>query len=1254
MTQLGEAFVPIRATMDKLDRDLAQSKGKIEGSLGGVSKNVKALGAAAVAGIGVAAIAATKAVADFAVDSIAEFQQFETGMSEVFTLMPGITEDAMRLMEQDVLAFSAEVGRTTDEVVPALYQAISAGVPADNVFDFMQVASDAALGGVTDLETSVDALSTVINAYGAENISAQEASDLLFTAVKGGKTTFDEMGSSLFNVIPTAASLGVEFGNVTAAIASMTAQGTPTAQATTQIRRLLIELSKAGGEAAGTFERMAGSSFVDFIAQGGNLQEALQLMETAASRSGVRLSDLFSSVEAGAAALTLTGAGTAKFTAELLAAESAEGATAAAAEEMAGTLEYAERKVEAATEALKIQVGQALGPNKIGWLNLKLEIIETTAALIEHNMTQDMLMGETRKGTEAVLDAAQAQVDLAAALGGSSEAMYTAEDALQIINTSWGYGASNTEDLRIQALALDNAIDLLNSGFEGTGRELAEMSLSLAANSEVTRVYVDDIIAAEIASIEAARAMKSVGDAAAEEAFALGLLDVETGAYEISAEQVTEAEEARAAAHEAAKAASERAAEAVAALSQTMTGYFTAALPAIENTDSMEAGLFKAAEAAGADAAQLAILGGALGLYSDEAVESALRTALIQAKMDELAERFTAGGLTVSGMRGELTDFITAIDNTGAASQIAAGEIGLLDGMSATVVLESNFEEVTEGLSEADTKLAEKLDIVGEQATSASTTASTAFGEIAASAETEMGAMAVSVDTAVTTMTTSTATGFGTMTGQVGMDTATMLGDIETSMEGMLSATETNVAGMVSAFEGGMGDIISAVGVGLDEAVATAEGYVVQFGGVGTNIVTSMTNSLLAGGGALADAAARIVREALAAAEGAAGIASPSKVAQNQMEEIIAGYVVSAQANGGEVAEVLVDVIEAAFEAAGNTISAGKRLGSISNFFSGMLVDPAKAALDEIDDSIAGLTDDIAESMGGVLPDLTGDLDAMYAAARAAGDLDLAGQLSEYQQLQWDRNRAEDEYIKQQERLLAIQEQQQQLDFLQNQLDLIQQLQQAGLDPSEVLEGITLGLDASPEDLLDASQAALTALIQEADLQLGQVQDTIGSSFVSGMTAGVLSGEGALVLAVRQVVQAALDAAADEAGVASPSWKTRAIFEYFVEGGTRALNDHRHDWEKSAADMTSLAVAAASFGSAGLDVGAFVQRAEVQMAVQAPEADSLLSVYGNRYGEQSAGADGGDIYNLHLTGPSEESRGVIRDFGLLRALAGKV
>ena len=307
------------------------------------------------------AVAGGAAVAAVAAKSLFDFTAFQRSMNEVFTLLPGISGKAMDEMTGQVKDFATEFGVLPDKVVPALYQALSAGVPKENVFAFLETAQKAAKGGVTDLTTAVDGLSSVVNAYGADVISATEASDLMFTAVRLGKTTFAELSANIFNVTPTAAALGVSFGQVTAALAAMTLQGVPTSVATTQLRQLFVELSKAGTDTSKVFEQITGKSFKEFIAGGGNVQEALQLLEKHAKDSGLGINDLFGSVEAGAAALALTGQGAEKFTESLEGMKESAGATQTAFEQMETGLGPIWDKLRARAAVAMLDLGEKVG-----------------------------------------------------------------------------------------------------------------------------------------------------------------------------------------------------------------------------------------------------------------------------------------------------------------------------------------------------------------------------------------------------------------------------------------------------------------------------------------------------------------------------------------------------------------------------------------------------------------------------------------------------------------------------------------------------------------------------------------------------------------------------------------------------------------------------------------------------------------------------------------------------------------------------
>lgn len=365
--RVGTGYVPIKPDTDGFGRELERGldrEGTPAAGRGGdrMAKAMKGAFFGAAAAIG-------KSVWDFA--------GFERGLNEVFTLLPGISGAAMDEMSEQTKQFAADFRVLPAEVVPALYQALSAGVPRDNVFQFLETSTKLSKGGVTDLTTAVDGLSSVVNAYGADVLPAAKASDLMFTTVKLGKTTIEELSQSLFQVTPTAAGLGVSFDNVTAALAAMTLQGVPTSVATTQLRQLFVELSKAGGATADMFTDVAGKSFREFIASGGNLQDALQLMQGKATDLGVSVSDLFGSVEAGSAALALTGPGAESFAGALDAMATSAGATDAAFAQMQTGLAATWDGIRAKLAVSMLNIGEAMAPT-IGAIgegaNLALEL----------------------------------------------------------------------------------------------------------------------------------------------------------------------------------------------------------------------------------------------------------------------------------------------------------------------------------------------------------------------------------------------------------------------------------------------------------------------------------------------------------------------------------------------------------------------------------------------------------------------------------------------------------------------------------------------------------------------------------------------------------------------------------------------------------------------------------------------------------------------------------------------------------------
>lgn len=686
--ELTELFVTLAMNAEQYVNGLSQTNT--------TTKNWSAnLGKMITGAITAALAAAAVAITVFVASSLAEFQQFQTGMAEVFTLIPGASQAAMGQMEEDALAAASAMGRLPDEVVPALYQSLSAGVPPDNVFEFLEVANAAAIGGVTDLETAVDGITSVVNAYGSEMIDAAGASDLMFTAVRLGKTNFEELSGSLFNVIPTAASLGLEFENVTAALAVMTAQGTPTSVATTQLRQLLVELSKAGSDASLAFEEMAGTTFPEFTAAGGDLQTALQYMEQAAAQGNVRLSDLFGSVEAGNAALALTGANTESFTNALAEMANATGATDAAAAQFEDTLGRQQAKLEANISVAKIAVGEGFAPLLGNLTEMANELVtnvtpalgELASVLGEEAIvtidsmidTVDQLVSLLPKFEQEADDVTKKNFEMAGSFQDNITVMRLVATAMATPLRDFPRFSDRIAEAGGDLDEVNRILNDMQGELTGTSAKVTEVEKPLGALSETASLTYDEFTGLDAAvaavgetSVMSATALQQLHQ---EMSMAAGVNEefvdkiMQQNGHMSESEAIVAAANAANAAYfgelDAGQAAMDDAIAAQQAYREAFGSDFQQAINASTNGEQdWTQALFDSASQMGLSQQELVLLAAATGNYTDEQIQAALKTAAMTAKVQELAAELAAGETTVAEATAELASFESSLDTT--------------------------------------------------------------------------------------------------------------------------------------------------------------------------------------------------------------------------------------------------------------------------------------------------------------------------------------------------------------------------------------------------------------------------------------------------------------------------------------------------------------------------------------------------------------------------------------------------------------
>ena len=173
-----------------------------------------------------------------------------------------------------------------------------------------------------------------------------------------GKTSVGELAATMGRVIPTAAAYNVSLDQLSASYAIITASGTNTAIATTNLGAMFNELASEGGTVATILEEQTGKSFAELMADGASLGDVISILSDSVDGN----STLWSSTTAGQAALTLLNQGSEKFNDTLVKMQNSSGAVERNFETMADTTEFAQQRMTTASENLKIAIGDQLNP----------------------------------------------------------------------------------------------------------------------------------------------------------------------------------------------------------------------------------------------------------------------------------------------------------------------------------------------------------------------------------------------------------------------------------------------------------------------------------------------------------------------------------------------------------------------------------------------------------------------------------------------------------------------------------------------------------------------------------------------------------------------------------------------------------------------------------------------------------------------------------------------------------------------------
>lgn len=210
----------------------AQSKTAGE-SLQGMGKSMLAMSAAATAAI---------------VGTAKLGMSYDREFSKITGLV-GIAKEEVMAMKQETLGLAGRTAQAPQDLAKAMFTLQSAGLRGATATEALGVSAELAAGGMGEAGTIAQALTSVLDQYGASGVDAAKAADFLASTARAGNFESSQLAGGLGKVLPIAAQLGISIDDVGGSVALLTRANGNANISITQTAAAMKVLAAPSGEA---------------------------------------------------------------------------------------------------------------------------------------------------------------------------------------------------------------------------------------------------------------------------------------------------------------------------------------------------------------------------------------------------------------------------------------------------------------------------------------------------------------------------------------------------------------------------------------------------------------------------------------------------------------------------------------------------------------------------------------------------------------------------------------------------------------------------------------------------------------------------------------------------------------------------------------------------------------------------------------------------------------------------------------------
>ena len=371
LNQVNQKLKGVSAQVRKTQGAFKRMTRKVSTGLTGVTNKLKQNK--------IALLGMSVALGAFVGKGVKALKEWEDGLAQIETL--GVT--GIGAISDELDAVRREFGISGAEATKGYYDIISAGAKQGaEAMAQLTAATKLAKAGNTDLAGAIDVVTSGMNIFGDNGETATTIVDQLFLAVKYGKTTVEELGQTFGFVAPVIDAAGLSMADYAASMATITAGGIKTKQATTGLKAVLSNLIKVTPKASKAAERLG----IDFGVAALKSKGLVGVMQDIADKTGgsvTELGMLFDSIEAiNAVAVLTSDTGLKTLTRNFDAMSDSAGTTEEALEKVKKTASYNFAKFNEGLSIMSRSVGASVVPSLLEMADALAPVVDFLSALI--------------------------------------------------------------------------------------------------------------------------------------------------------------------------------------------------------------------------------------------------------------------------------------------------------------------------------------------------------------------------------------------------------------------------------------------------------------------------------------------------------------------------------------------------------------------------------------------------------------------------------------------------------------------------------------------------------------------------------------------------------------------------------------------------------------------------------------------------------------------------------------------------------